>query len=78
LSAPLPPQIFVWQATGHGGRIGEEMQPAWAWLPKSSGRCFRRGAPLVNHLLMHGRRFTGKRTHGCSRLMFTAFKCGGA
>jgi len=36
LSAPLPPQTFVWQATGHGGRIGEEMQPAWAWLPKSS------------------------------------------
>jgi hypothetical protein len=47
-SAPLPPQIFVWQATGHGGRIGEAMQPAWAWLPKWSRRCFRRGARLVS------------------------------
>jgi hypothetical protein len=56
LSAPSPPQIFVWQATDDGGKIGEAMQPAWAWLPKSNPPSHRRGASLVKHLLRLARR----------------------
>lgn len=70
LSAPSPPKIFAWQAMD-GGRIGEAMQPAWAWLPKSNPPSHLPRRVPCEHLLRLARRSTWH-VHACCNCRFSS------